>query len=74
MTASQKVGRIGGMDWTNRAPALTTAVYNANYTTDGIHLGEFEKPWTAAGPYGSKRFDTHAEAIAWAFEKVGVGV
>jgi len=65
-------GRIGGEEWTNRRPALTTAIFNANYGQSGRFNEWYSNPWTVIGPIGFERFNTHAEAVAWAFKKVGV--
>ena len=71
MTGDQmkKPGRIGGESWMEARSPSVTAVYNANYLATGERDRTHDKPWSVAGPHGFKSFRTHAEAVAYAFEK-----
>lgn len=60
--------RIGGAGWVGLRPN-TTAIYNADYLPSGPRYGHFLKPWTVIAPDDYRTFETHAEAIAWAFSQ-----
>lgn len=48
---------------------LRIEVYNLNYGVLGSRLGDYKKPWCALTPWDAAQFDTHAEALAWAFKE-----
>jgi len=58
--------RIASSEWHRERPAVT-AIFNANYTTDGrLRWTRYDDPWTVIGPGIYEAFVTHAEAIAYA--------
>ena len=71
--SKEKIGRIGGDRWMFQRAQHVTAIYNADYNENGQRVGIYDKPWTATGKRGSGHFTTHAEALAWAFEKAEAG-
>ena len=72
--SKEKIGRIGGSDWMAKRADHAIAVYNANYTESGQPSSpEWAYPWSVTTPNRLKTFTTHAEALAWAFEKAEAG-
>ena len=63
-----KPGRIGTPEWHKTRPGFT-AIYNANFTRAGRKYGDYPDPWTLIGPDVYKSFETHAEALAYAFKE-----
>lgn len=72
--SKEKIGRIAASDWMGQRASEAFAVYNANYNEDMTRCEWRKGPhWVAAGPNGYANFTTHAEALAWAFEKAEAG-
>jgi len=71
--SKEKIGRIAASDWMSQRASEAFAVYNASYNADMTRTWISRKPWVAAGPKYYASFDTHAEALAWAFEKAEAG-
>lgn len=69
-TPPAKPGRIAGMSWhADRPDAL--GIYNSAYSPSGRRLPAGPRPWTVLGTGIFRTFTTHAEAIAYAFGRVG---
>lgn len=71
--SKEKIGRIGAGDWMSQRANHVIAVYNADYSDTMQRVGTYDRPWTVTGKVVSRNFTTHAEALAWAFEKAEAG-
>lgn len=71
--SKEKIGRIGTDNWMlDRPDAL--CIFNGAYTENGEpYNGTSPRPWAVIGRGIYEKFTTHAEALAWAFEKAEAG-
>ena len=64
-----KPGRIAGNDWMERRADHATAVWNGHYGVEGGQILWHTKPWCVMTPTSFQTFNTHAEAIRYAFKE-----
>lgn len=62
-----KPGRIAGNDWMEKRADVATAVWNGHYSAEGGQIIWHTKPWCVMTPTDFQSFDTHAEALTYAF-------
>ena len=64
-----KPGRIAGNDWMEKRANHATAVWNGHYSAEGGQIIWHTKPWCVMTPTDFRTFNTHAEAIQYAFKE-----
>jgi hypothetical protein len=69
LVADSKPGRIAGNDWMEKRADHATAVWNGHYSVEGGQILWDTKPWCVMTPTSFQSFDTHAEALAYAFKE-----
>ena len=73
--SKEKIGRIASRKWSEQRPQAL-AIFHGGYDEDGeLYKIADPKPWTVIGGNAAiyEEFTTHAEALAWAFEKAEAG-